>query len=77
MIPGTKHEVTQLSASPDRASIVAGHSDGTVKIYDLVSGENKSIFSGHHTAITSLAFDSQGHKLASGGKVSNCAYAHV
>lgn len=68
VIPGGKYEVTQLAASPDKASIVAGHSDGTVKVYDLVSGENKSIFSGHRTAVISLAFDSQGHRLASGGK---------
>lgn len=46
-----------------------GYSDGNVQVYDLKSAEVISIFSGHRGEITTLCYDSFGHKLASGSKV--------
>lgn len=46
-----------------------GYIDGNVQIFDLKSGDIVSVFSGHKYEITALAYDSYGHKLASGSKV--------
>lgn len=70
MISGDKHEVTQLSASPNKMTLAAGYTDGSVKIYDLNSTENLNTFSGHRSAVTCFAYDLNGHRLASGSNVS-------
>lgn len=46
-----------------------GYSDGNIQVYDLKSAEVINIFSGHRSEITTLCYDSFGHKLASGSKV--------
>lgn len=69
MIPGDKHEVVFLAASPDKQMLAAGFTDGSIKIYDLITGDNLTTFSGHRTAVTCLVFDKLGHRLASGSKV--------
>lgn len=71
MLSGEKAEVTQLAASPNKRHIAVGYADGTIKTFDLRSGENISIFVGHKSEITTLAYDSLGHRLASGSKVFN------
>lgn len=43
--------------------------DGTVKTFNLNTGENISIFVGHKSEITALAYDMLGHRLATGAKV--------
>ncbi|KAG8269233.1 Dip2/Utp12 protein [Homalodisca vitripennis] len=68
VIPGEKHEVTQLAASPNKVLLAAGYSDGSVRTYDLNSTDNLSVFSGHRSAVTCFAFDHHGHRLASGAK---------
>ncbi|XP_014292016.1 WD repeat-containing protein 3 [Halyomorpha halys] len=69
VIPNDNHvEVTCLAASPDRIHIAVGYSDGKIGITNIITGELKTIFSGHRSAITSLVFDEDGHRLASGSK---------
>lgn len=69
VIPNDNHvEVTYIAASPDRIHIAVGYSDGKVGITNIITGELKTIFSGHRSAITSLSFDEDGHRLASGSK---------
>lgn len=65
----THSEVTTLAASPDKIHIAIGHADGSVNINNLLSEEVKAVFSGHRAAVNCLAFDSKGHRIASGGKV--------
>lgn len=66
---GEKIYVTRLAASPNKRHIAVGYTDGTVKIFDLTSGENVSVFVGHKSEITALAYDTLGHRLATGSKV--------
>lgn len=40
-----------------------------MKTFDLSTGENVSIFVGHKSEITTLAYDVLGHRLATGSKV--------
>lgn len=68
--------VTCLAASPDKQHIAVGYADGTVKIFDLQSGENTSIFVGHRSEITTLSYDKEGHRLASGSRVRYCVYEY-
>lgn len=69
VLSGDKVNVTCLAASPNRHHIGVGYADGTVKTFNLQTGENMSIFVGHRSEITTLAYDKEGHKLASGSKV--------
>lgn len=66
---GEKICVTRLAASPNKKHIAVGYADGIVKIFDLTSGENVSVFVGHRSEITALAYDTLGHRLATGSKV--------
>lgn len=66
---GDKVNVTYLSASPTKRHIAVGYADGTIKTFDLKTGENTSVFVGHKSEITTLTYDKEGHRLASGSKV--------
>jgi WD40 repeat protein len=68
VLPGDKYEVTYLASSPNKKYLAAGYSDGTVKVFDLKSGDNITSFSGHRGAITCLTYDAVGHRLASGAQ---------
>lgn len=68
-MPGEKSAVTALAASPNKRHFAVGYNDGIVQVYDLKSAEVISIFAGHNSEITTLIYDSFGHKLASGSKV--------
>lgn len=69
VLPGEKAAVTALAANPNKRHLAVGYIDGVVQVYDLKSAEVISIFSGHRSQITTLAYDSFGHKLTSGSKV--------
>ena len=69
MLSGEKVCATRLAASPNKRHIAVGYADGTVKIFDLISSENVSVFVGHKSEITALAYDALGHRLATGSKV--------
>lgn len=69
VLPGEKAVVTAICASPNKRHLAAGYSDGNVQVYDLKSADIVSIFSGHRSEVTTLAYDNFGHKLASGSKV--------
>jgi U3 small nucleolar RNA-associated protein 12 len=61
-------EVTALAASPAAAQLAAGHADGTVRVWDLATGECLATFAGHRSAVTALAFSPTGATLASGAR---------
>lgn len=69
VLSGEKVSVTYLAASPNKQHIAVGYADGTIKTFDLKTGENTSIFVGHRSEITTLIYDRGGHRLASGSKV--------
>ena len=69
VIPGEKHEVTYLAPSPDKQFLSVGYADGTIKVFELSTTDLVATFAGHRSAITCLAYDQLGHRLASGSKV--------
>ena len=75
VLPGGKSEVTAIAVSPNQDRLAIGYGDGNIKMFVKEPGEwsaNESIaFSGHKSAINCLAFDTNGHRLASGGKDTN------
>lgn len=68
-MPGEKASVTSLCANPNKRDLAVGYNDGIVQVYDVKAAEIISIFSGHRSEITTLAYDAFGHKLATGSKV--------
>ncbi|KAK9811924.1 hypothetical protein WJX72_012560 [[Myrmecia] bisecta] len=61
-------EVTQLAHSPVGPAAAAGHADGTVRLWNLVSGICDVTFSGHSAAVTALCYSKDGATLASGAQ---------
>lgn len=65
--------ITTLAASPDSYTLVVGHTNGTIRIWDLKAGLLAHTFSrpilglgsGHRDRITGLSFDQTGTYLAS------------
>lgn len=76
VIPGEKHEVTYLIPSPDKLFLSVGYADGTVRVFELSTTDLVATFSGHRSAITCLAYDQLGHRLASGSKVGTVELIH-
>lgn len=60
-----------MRTSPNNRQIAVGYEDGVVRLFDLNSGECLVTFSGHKSAVTCLAFDSDGMRLVSGAKDTN------
>jgi eukaryotic-like serine/threonine-protein kinase len=68
----TGHEVSpplncsipiSLEFSPNDKRLATGLFDGTVKVWDLTSGQETLTMKGHTTMVTSLAFSPDGHRL--------------
>ena len=66
---GEKSEVTKLAASPDKRHLAVGYNDGTIRVFDIYTGELKVTFSGHKSAISALNYHQSGMTLVSGSKV--------
>lgn len=74
LTPGASNAPTSLAPSPVVAltyheqtnTIAAGHNDGTIKIWDLISGSVVVTFLGHKSAISVLKFDRSGTRVVSG-----------
>ncbi|KAL2367983.1 hypothetical protein RJ035_005541 [Blastomyces gilchristii] len=62
-------QVTAISQSKtDKDIFAVGYEDGTIRLWDSRLATVMISFNGHKTAITQLAFDSAGVRLASGSK---------
>lgn len=68
-------EVTMIichhGGHPRTNLIAVGYANGHVKVFEYETGLLKVTFTGHRTAISALAFDRDGSRLASGGKDCN------
>jgi WD40 repeat protein len=53
--------------APDGHSLASGGADGTVRLWDTVTGAEVHAFDGHARAVEALAFAPDGRSLASGG----------
>ena len=69
MLQGEKHEVSCLAANPDKEHLAVGYSDGTIKVFNLMTGESTITFSGHRSAVSCLHYKDK-MLLASGSHVS-------
>ena len=54
-----------VTFSPDGKRLATGTLDGTVKVWDLTSGQETLTLKGHTGAVTGLAFSPDGHRLIS------------
>eukprot|EP00941_MAST-03F_sp_MAST-3F-sp1_P004557 g4557.t1 len=60
--------VTSLAQSPDQIHILAGHDNGTIRLWNMLTGALVVELKGHRKAVTSLAYNSDGSVFASGSK---------
>ncbi|THV08658.1 WD40 repeat-like protein [Dendrothele bispora CBS 962.96] len=68
---GFRSEVTCIVRSPQKDSFAVGYADGSVRLWNASLGSVIATFNGHHKAVTALAFDEQGTRLASGSQDTN------
>ena len=65
---GHRAEVTCIVRSPQKDTFAAGYADGSIRLWSATTGTSTATFNGHRKAITALAFDDAGARLASGSQ---------
>ncbi len=60
-------QTTDLAFSPDGTTIATTHADGTVRVWDAVSGIQRLVLPGHNGPAWAVAFSPDGSMLASSG----------
>ncbi|XP_027749929.1 WD repeat-containing protein 3 [Empidonax traillii] len=68
ILKGLKQEVSCLCPSPDGLHLAVGYEDGSIRVFNLLSGEASITFNGHRAAVTALQYDHLGGRLVSGSK---------
>jgi WD40 repeat protein len=65
-LKGHTDRVTSVAFSPDGKLLASGSWDNTVKLWDVVSGQEVRTLTGHVNHVTNIAFSPDGKLLASG-----------
>ena len=65
---GHRSEVTCIVQSPREGISAVGYADGSVRLWDARTSTVVVAFNGHKKAVTALAFDDSGSRLASGSQ---------
>jgi U3 small nucleolar RNA-associated protein 12 len=65
---GHRAEVTCIVRSPRSDVFAVGYADGSIRLWSASSASVITVFNGHKKAITALAFDASGTRLASGSQ---------
>ena len=59
--------ITSVAISPDGKTLAIGNMRDTVQLWDIETGEQKAILTGHTDRVWTFAFSPDGKTLASGG----------
>lgn len=65
---GHRAEVTCILRSPQKDTFAVGYADGSIRVWSASSSSVVATFNGHKKAVTALAFDETGTRLASGSQ---------
>lgn len=65
---GHRSEVSCITQSPQKDVFAVGYADGSIRLWSASTGDVLVAFNGHKKAVTALAFDDQGTRLASGSQ---------
>lgn len=65
---GHRAEVTCIERSPRKDTFAVGYADGSIRMWSASSGSVSTTLNGHKKAVTALAFDATGTRLASGSQ---------
>ena len=65
---GHRAEVTYITRSPRIDIFAVGYFDGSIRLWSASAHSVVATFNGHKKAITALAFDQAGARLASGSQ---------
>ena len=66
LLTGHTDRVTSVSFSPDGTTLASGSSDGTVRLWEVASRQEKATLEGHTSWVYSVSFSPDGTALASG-----------
>jgi WD40 repeat protein len=66
-LEGHSDSVVLIAIAPDDRTIASGSDDGTVRLWDLATGENLVTFRDHSEAVNAVSISRDGKFLASGG----------
>ena len=65
---GHRAEVTCILRSPQNDLFAVGYADGSIRLWSASAESVLTTFNGHKKAVTALAFDQRGTRLASGSQ---------
>ena len=65
---GHRAEVSCVVRSSHKDTFAVGYADGSIRLWSASSGSVIATFNGHKKAVTALAFDQTGARLASGSQ---------
>lgn len=64
---GHRGEVYSVKFSPDDLSVVSGGQDGTIRVWDKITGKETARIEAHDSCVNCLSYSDDGSRLASGG----------